>query len=73
MVSTRPRTRTAPTCTLSAPDTRTRARPNSLFANRTPDPVRISLDYLALCAAHPATAPLPAVRAHVRHFLAPAW
>ncbi|OCH85831.1 FMN-linked oxidoreductase [Obba rivulosa] len=40
-----------------------------LFANETPDPVLISLEYLELCREHPGAATLQTVQTHVRHFV----
>ncbi|KAJ6612738.1 FMN-linked oxidoreductase [Mycena sp. CBHHK59/15] len=40
-----------------------------LFANQVPDPVEISLEYLAICREYPGTATLSMVTAHVRHFI----
>lgn len=40
-----------------------------LFADITPDPVNISLEYLELCREHPDTATLPNIQLHIRHFI----
>ncbi|KAJ7185370.1 FMN-linked oxidoreductase [Mycena filopes] len=40
-----------------------------LFANQIPDPVTISLEYIAICRAYPETASLATVTAHVKHFV----
>ncbi|KAF8205446.1 FMN-linked oxidoreductase [Mycena galopus ATCC 62051] len=40
-----------------------------LFANQTPDPVDISLEYLAICRDYPGTASLSVVTTHIRHFI----
>uniref|UniRef100_A0ABQ0LNC4 tRNA-dihydrouridine(16/17) synthase [NAD(P)(+)] n=1 Tax=Mycena chlorophos TaxID=658473 RepID=A0ABQ0LNC4_MYCCL len=40
-----------------------------LFANRIPDPVTISLEYLSLCRLYPDTATIPTAVTHVRHFI----
>ncbi|KAI0628452.1 FMN-linked oxidoreductase [Trametes polyzona] len=40
-----------------------------LFANVTPDPVKISLEYLALCREYPGTATMATIQTHVRHFV----
>ncbi|KAJ7913880.1 t-diRNAhydrouridine synthase [Mycena leptocephala] len=40
-----------------------------LFANQVPDPVDISLEYLALCRDYPGTASLSVITTHVRHFI----
>ncbi|KAK7435523.1 hypothetical protein VKT23_019645 [Stygiomarasmius scandens] len=40
-----------------------------LFANKVPDPVDISLEYLNLCQIYANIAPIPSVRTHVRHFV----
>ncbi|RPD58055.1 FMN-linked oxidoreductase [Lentinus tigrinus ALCF2SS1-6] len=40
-----------------------------LFANATPDPVKISLEYLDICREHPDTATIETIQAHVRHFV----
>ncbi|KAI0918453.1 hypothetical protein AcW1_009661 [Taiwanofungus camphoratus] len=40
-----------------------------LFANVTPDPVEISLEYLDLCHRHPNTATIQTVQTHIRHFV----
>ncbi|TFK21611.1 t-diRNAhydrouridine synthase [Coprinopsis marcescibilis] len=40
-----------------------------LFANVTPDPFDISLEYLTLCDMCPGTALLPSIQAHIRHFM----
>ncbi|KAI0364839.1 FMN-linked oxidoreductase [Pilatotrama ljubarskyi] len=41
----------------------------SLFASITPDPVRISLEYLDICREHPGTATIQTIQTHVRHFV----
>ncbi|KAH9925861.1 FMN-linked oxidoreductase [Epithele typhae] len=40
-----------------------------LFADKVPDPVKISLEYLALVEEHPETATMQTVQMHVRHFI----
>ncbi|KAK7044506.1 FMN-linked oxidoreductase [Favolaschia claudopus] len=40
-----------------------------LFTNKIPDPVDISLEYLAICRAFPETTPLDVIIAHIRHFV----
>ncbi|KAI0333200.1 FMN-linked oxidoreductase [Cubamyces sp. BRFM 1775] len=40
-----------------------------LFANVTPDPVRISLEYLDICREHPDTATMQTIQTHIRHFV----
>ncbi|KAH9856848.1 FMN-linked oxidoreductase [Lenzites betulinus] len=40
-----------------------------LFANITPDPVTISLEYLDICREYPDTATLQTIQTHVRHFV----
>ncbi|OSC97054.1 FMN-linked oxidoreductase [Trametes coccinea BRFM310] len=40
-----------------------------LFANVTPDPVKISLEYLDICREHPDTATVQTIQTHVRHFV----
>ncbi|KAJ7167420.1 t-diRNAhydrouridine synthase [Mycena crocata] len=40
-----------------------------LFANKVPDPVDISLEYLAICREYPGTATLSMMTTHVRHFV----
>ncbi|KAJ7635031.1 FMN-linked oxidoreductase [Roridomyces roridus] len=40
-----------------------------LFANEIPDPVDISLEYLAICREFPGTATLPVMIAHIRHLV----
>ncbi|KAI1784411.1 FMN-linked oxidoreductase [Ganoderma leucocontextum] len=40
-----------------------------LFANATPDPVKIALEYLEMCREHPGTATVQTVQTHVRHFV----
>lgn len=40
-----------------------------LFADITPDPVAISLEYLDLCREYPDTATMQTVQMHVRHFV----
>ncbi|KAJ6595572.1 FMN-linked oxidoreductase [Mycena vulgaris] len=40
-----------------------------LFANKVPDPVDISLEYLEICREYPGTATLPIITTHVRHFI----
>ncbi|KAF7325772.1 FMN-linked oxidoreductase [Mycena kentingensis (nom. inval.)] len=40
-----------------------------LFAKQTPDPVAISLEYLALCEEYPGTASVATIATHVRHFV----
>ncbi|KAJ6459725.1 t-diRNAhydrouridine synthase [Mycena vitilis] len=40
-----------------------------LFANHVPDPVDISLEYLAICRDYPGTASLSVITAHIRHFV----
>ncbi|KAI0359485.1 FMN-linked oxidoreductase [Trametes cingulata] len=40
-----------------------------LFANITPDPVKISLEYLDICREHPDTATIQTIQTHVRHFV----
>ncbi|CDO72688.1 hypothetical protein BN946_scf184985.g108 [Trametes cinnabarina] len=40
-----------------------------LFADIIPDPVKISLEYLDICHAHPDTATLQTIQTHVRHFV----
>ncbi|KAH9888527.1 FMN-linked oxidoreductase [Cubamyces lactineus] len=40
-----------------------------LFANVTPDPVRISLEYLDICREHPNTATIQTIQTHIRHFV----
>ncbi|OBZ67614.1 tRNA-dihydrouridine(16/17) synthase [NAD(P)(+)]-like protein [Grifola frondosa] len=40
-----------------------------LFANVTPDPVHISLEYLDVCREHPDTATIETVQTHIRHFV----
>ncbi|TBU40847.1 FMN-linked oxidoreductase [Dichomitus squalens] len=40
-----------------------------LFANVTPDPVKISLEYLEVCREHPGTATMQTIQTHVRHFV----
>ncbi|KAI8968816.1 FMN-linked oxidoreductase [Trametes punicea] len=40
-----------------------------LFANVTPDPVKISLEYLNICREHPETATMQTMQTHVRHFV----
>ncbi|KAJ8473809.1 hypothetical protein ONZ51_g7624 [Trametes cubensis] len=40
-----------------------------LFANVTPDPVRISLEYLDICREHPETATIQTIQTHTRHFV----
>ena len=46
---------------------------DSLFADTIPDPVEISLEYLAICRDHPGTATLPTIQTHVRHFIEFQW
>ncbi|KAI0312849.1 FMN-linked oxidoreductase [Amylostereum chailletii] len=41
-----------------------------LFEDKLPDPIRISLEYLALCRAYPGTASIVTIQTHVRHFIA---
>ncbi|KAJ7104450.1 t-diRNAhydrouridine synthase [Mycena belliarum] len=43
--------------------------PPSLFANKVPDPVDISLEYLGICREYPGTATLSVATTHVRHFV----
>lgn len=45
----------------------------SLFANAVPDPVRISLEYLAICREHPDTVTVQIAQMHVRHFVEFQW
>jgi tRNA-dihydrouridine synthase 1 len=45
----------------------------SLFANQVPDPVDISLEYLAICRDYPGTASLSVITAHIRHFVEFKW
>ena len=45
----------------------------SLFANVTPDPVKISLEYLGLCRDYPDTATIQTIQTHVRHFVDYQW
>ena len=45
----------------------------SLFANVTPDPVKISLEYLGLCRDYPNTATMQTIQTHVRHFVDHQW
>ncbi|KAI0764279.1 FMN-linked oxidoreductase [Trametes elegans] len=40
-----------------------------LFANVTPDPVVISLEYLDICRKHPDAATIQTIQTHVRHFV----
>ncbi|PIL32998.1 hypothetical protein GSI_05116 [Ganoderma sinense ZZ0214-1] len=40
-----------------------------LFANVTPDPVKIALEYLEICREYPGTATMQTVQTHVRHFV----
>ncbi|KAJ6495409.1 FMN-linked oxidoreductase [Mycena sanguinolenta] len=40
-----------------------------LFANKVPDPVDISLEYLAICRDYPGTASFPMITTHIRHFV----
>ncbi|KAJ7255873.1 FMN-linked oxidoreductase [Mycena haematopus] len=40
-----------------------------LFANKVPDPVDISLEYLAICRDYPGTASLLVITTHIRHFV----
>ncbi|KAJ7038007.1 FMN-linked oxidoreductase [Mycena alexandri] len=40
-----------------------------LFANQVPDPVTISLEYIAICREYPETAPLTVITTHVKHFI----
>ncbi|KAF9813257.1 hypothetical protein IEO21_05692 [Rhodonia placenta] len=44
-----------------------------LFADITPDPVAISLEYLDLCREYPDTATMQTVQTHVRHFVDHQW
>ncbi|KAJ7064957.1 tRNA-dihydrouridine synthase [Mycena amicta] len=44
-----------------------------LFANHTPDPVAISLEYLSLCRLFSETATLATISTHVRHFIDFQW
>ncbi|EIN08317.1 FMN-linked oxidoreductase [Punctularia strigosozonata HHB-11173 SS5] len=44
-----------------------------LFANVVPDPVRISLEYLAICREHPDTVTIQIAQMHVRHFVEFQW
>ncbi|KAJ7314966.1 dihydrouridine synthase-domain-containing protein [Mycena albidolilacea] len=44
-----------------------------LFANQVPDPVDISLEYLAICRDYPGTASLSVITAHIRHFVEFKW
>lgn len=45
----------------------------SLFAGTdVPDPVNISLEYLALCKNYPGTA-LPNIQTHIQHFIEFQW
>lgn len=42
----------------------------SVFSDREGlSPIEAALRYLQLCREHPDTASLPAIRAHIRHFL----
>ena len=45
----------------------------SLFANVTPDPVKIALEYLDIYREHPGTATMQTVQTHVRHFVDHQW
>ena len=45
----------------------------SIFENRVPDPVLISLEYLDICKSYPETATISAIRTHVRHFVEFQW
>jgi len=45
----------------------------SLFENKTPDPVLISLEYLDLCRKYPETVTIANIRTHVRHFVEYQW
>ncbi|EMD35626.1 hypothetical protein CERSUDRAFT_85566 [Gelatoporia subvermispora B] len=40
-----------------------------VFADKTPDPVLVSLEYLDLCREHPGTATIQTIQTHVRHFV----
>ncbi|KAJ7126236.1 FMN-linked oxidoreductase [Mycena epipterygia] len=40
-----------------------------LFANKVPDPVDISLEYLQICKEYPRTATLSMITTHIRHFI----
>ncbi|KAF7344411.1 FMN-linked oxidoreductase [Mycena sanguinolenta] len=40
-----------------------------LFANKVPDPVDISLEYLAICRDYPGTASFLMITTHIRHFV----
>lgn len=40
-----------------------------LFANQVPDPVDISLEYLAICRDYSGTTSLSVITAHIRHFI----
>ncbi|KAJ7512909.1 t-diRNAhydrouridine synthase [Mycena galericulata] len=40
-----------------------------LFANKIPDPVEISLEYLDISREYPGTATLPIITTHIRHFI----
>ncbi|KAJ7598940.1 tRNA-dihydrouridine synthase [Mycena floridula] len=44
-----------------------------LFSNTIPDPVDISLEYLALCRDYPATATIATIQTHVRHIVEFQW
>ena len=39
----------------------------------TPDPVKISLEYLGICRDYPDTATIQTVQTHVRHFVDHQW
>jgi tRNA-dihydrouridine synthase 1 len=45
----------------------------SIFENKTPDPVLISLEYLDLCKRYPETVTIANIRTHVRHFVEYQW
>jgi tRNA-dihydrouridine synthase 1 len=45
----------------------------SIFENKTPDPVLISLEYLDLCRRYPETVMIANIRTHVRHFVEYQW
>lgn len=45
----------------------------SLFSNLTPDPVDISLEYLAICRTFPETVTIPSIQTHIRHFVEFQW
>lgn len=46
---------------------------SSIFTEIAPDPVDISLEYLALCNQYPGTAPLKTIQTHIRHFIEFQW